>query len=124
MTRHLHCPIWIEWSTIQTQSSAMILGRTKAASPIRSNQSRPVDHAGDASSGHDGWQEQIQGARGATKGRPVVDHHRHEPLHHAQRILLAASHLLLGRVEPQWVATSVVFFPVVSAATSACRPTT
>ena len=54
MTRHLHGPIWTEWLTIQTQSSAMILGPTKAASPMRNNQSRPVDQAGEDSSGHVG----------------------------------------------------------------------
>ena len=51
MTRHLQVPIWMEWSTIQTQSSARILGPTKAASPMRSNQSRPVNQAGEFSSG-------------------------------------------------------------------------
>ena len=50
MTRHLHCPIWIEWSTIQTQSSAISLRRSRAASPIRSSHIRPVDPAGVISS--------------------------------------------------------------------------
>ncbi len=123
MTRHLHGPIWTEWSTIQTQSSAMILGPTKAASPMRNNQSRPVDQAGEDSWGHVGGRNSSS-TRGATQGRPLVDHHRHEPLDHAQRILLTTSHPVLGHVGAQRVVTSVVFFPAVSAATSACRPTT
>ena len=50
MTRHLHWPIWIEWSIIQTQSSATTLGRSRAARPIRKSHSRPVNQSGAVSS--------------------------------------------------------------------------
>jgi hypothetical protein len=55
MTRHLHWPIWIEWSIIQAQSSALTLGLSKAASPSRNNQSRPVVQWGAISSESVAW---------------------------------------------------------------------